>query len=280
MPLTDLQIERILHPDHAHVQIVCGLEALGLSKIGTALTRIAKTGRLPGAPDHGIGVQIAKNSRELRPYVERAKAGGGLAVIVVFQPDSAKQARDVMGWLELQSRVLGGQVRPLLILDAAETEMRDIATRLSNQSQFLQPWGAEMVRVHLRHIEKVELDTKPLRKEILRASGGVPAEVVKLVDAMRDAPDPTVVARNWEAKLTVPHGFLQGALGQALGMLDMAEGGDFETLNQLVRGETGADLIDLGPDLVAMGFALRRDPRTGHFRRSAFGDLVSNRIES
>ena len=47
--------------------------------------------------------------------------------------------------------------------------MRDMATGRSEQSQFLAAWGAEMVRVHLHHIEKVELDTGSLRDAILSA---------------------------------------------------------------------------------------------------------------
>ncbi|WP_066811146.1 hypothetical protein [Frigidibacter mobilis] len=92
--------------------------------------------------------------------------------------------------------------------------MRDVATRRREQSQFLAAWGAEMVRVHLHHIEKVELDTRPLREAILSSTGGIPSETIKLIAAMRVAADPIEEARGWKATLRVPAGLLNGALGR------------------------------------------------------------------
>lgn len=278
-PLTDLQIERIVQPKDAPVQIVCGLETLGLSKVGPSLKRIAQSGHLPGAPDHGISVEIVRSTRELRAQVDR-KVGTGLTSIVVFTPDTPKEAHDSIVWLERHPRVLGKQVRPLILLDAAETEMRDVATRRREQSQFLAAWGAEMVRVHLHHIEKVELDTRPLREAILSSTGGIPSETIKLIAAMRVAADPIEEARGWKATLRVPAGLLNGALGQALVMLDMADNEDYQAFNELVREHIGADLTDLGPDFVATGLVSIWQPKSGRIRRSALGDLLSLQIES
>jgi len=193
-PLTDLQIERIVSPENSPVQIVCGLEPLGLSKIGPSLKQIAQSGHLPGARELDISVEIVKNTRELRAHVDRP-GGGELSLIVVFYPETPKQAHDVIAWLERQPRVLNKQVRPLLLLDAAESEMRDIATRRPEQSQFLTAWGTEMVRVHFHHIEKVELDTRQLRDAILASTGGIPSETIKLIAAMRTATDPMAVTK-------------------------------------------------------------------------------------
>ncbi|XOY55985.1 MAG: hypothetical protein ACMUJK_14855 [Rhodobacterales bacterium] len=276
-PLTDLQIERIVQPDHSVVQIVCGLEALGLSKVGPSLRRISQAGHLPGAPDRGIEVEIVKTPSEMRARVE-AKSCGGLTSIVVFTPETAKQANEVISWLERQPRVLNKQVRPLLLLDAAETHMRDIATRRPEQSQFLATWGAEMLRVHLHHIEKVELDTRPYRTAILSTTGGIPSETIKVIAAMRVATDPMEVVEGWTVNMRVPPGLLNEALGKALSMLEMADGDDYGTFNDLVRDHTGADMTDLGPDLVALGLISGWKPKSGRIRRSALGDLLCKKM--
>lgn len=70
-PLTDLQTERLFHPDAHPVQIVCGLEMLGLSKVGVALKRIAESGRIPGSPERELTVDIVKTPKELRAIVDR-----------------------------------------------------------------------------------------------------------------------------------------------------------------------------------------------------------------
>ncbi|TDX27928.1 hypothetical protein [Rhodovulum visakhapatnamense] len=277
-PLTDLQIERIVQPQDATGQIVCGLEALGLSKVGSSLKRIAESGHLPGAPEQGINVEIVRSKRELRAPVER-KGASQNPVILVFTPEDRKEAHDALTWLEHQPRVLNKQVRPLLLLDAANTEMRDIATRRPEQSQFLTAWGAEMIRIHLSHIEKVELDTKPMRSAILAAAGGIPSETIKLISAMRVAEDPLEVAREWKVSFRMPAGLLNGTLGKALSILDMGDDEDADTFNEILRDHAGADLVDIGPDLVATGLATWFKKKAGRIRRSALGDLLARETE-
>lgn len=277
-PLTDLQIERIVQPEEATVQIVCGLDALGLTKVGTSMERIAETGRLPGAGDHGLAVKIVRSTKELRAQVE-LKTSGPLHAILVFAPESAKEAHDALAWLERQPQVINKQVRPLILLDAAETEMRDIATRRPDQSQFLSAWGAEMIRIHLSQIEQVELDTQQLRNAILNSTGGVPSEVIKLIAEMRLSYDPLEAATTWKATIKVPASLLGGPLGQVLTMFDMDDGDDQETFNELLRGETGVDLVDVGPDLLATGLASYSKSKGGRLGRSALGDFLSRQID-
>lgn len=277
-PLTDLQIERIVQPQDVTVQIVCGLEALGLSKIGSSLKRIAESGHLSGAPEQRINVEIVRGTRELRTLVERRGASQN-PLILVFTPENRKEAHDALTWLERQPQVLNNQVRPLLLLDAANTEMRDIATRRPEQSQFLTAWGAEMIRIHLSHIEKVELDTKPMRSAILAAAGGIPSETIKLISTMRVAEDPLEVAREWKVSFRVPAGLLNGPLGKALSILDMGDDEDAETFNEILRDHAGADLVDIGPDLVATGLATWFKKKAGRIRRSALGDLLARQTE-
>lgn len=278
-PLTDLQIERIVQPEAAPVQIVCGLDTLGLSKVGPSLKRISETGRLPGAPKEEIPVHIADSVRDLRNSVERTRAGDRHISLVIFTPSDSKEAQTAITWLERQSRVLGGQARPLIILDAADAQMRELANRRTEQSQYLAAWGAEMIRVHLHHIEKTDLDTPAHRGAILEAAGGIPSGTVKLIREMRIASDPMETARTWNASLKIPASILQESIGQALVMLDMFEGEDFEACNDLMRDHIGFDLDDIGPDLLATGLLSNWNPKTETIRRSALGNLIAKKIE-
>ena len=81
-------------------------------------------------------------------------------------------------------------MRPLVILNAADLEMQSIANRRGDQAQFLTAWGAEMPRVHLDQVEKTDLDTPAHRETILAATGGMPAEILKLIRQMALADDP------------------------------------------------------------------------------------------
>ena len=157
--------------------------------------------------------------------------------------------------------------------------MREIANTRCEQSQYLAAWGAEMVRVHLHHIEKSDLDTPQYRDAILKASGGVPSETVKLIREMRTATDPMKVARDWTTSFKIAPGILRDSIGQALLMLDMLDGGGYEALNELMREDLGFDLVDIGPDLVACGLIASWEPESGHVRRSALGNRVARRIE-
>lgn len=278
-PLTDLQIERIVDPQASPVQIVCGLDVLGLSKVGPSLKRIAEIGRLPGARSDDIPVHIVTSERDLRSRVERSRPGDSHISLVIYAPATAKDASTAINWLERQARVLGGQARPLIILDAADADMREIANARHEQSQYLAAWGSEMIRVHLHHIEKTDLDTPAHRGVILDAGGGVPSETVKIIREMRTASDPMKVAKAWSSSFKIPDGILDDAIGQALVMLDMFDGEDYEAFNDLMREDFGFDLVDIGPDLLASGLVATWDPEHGQIRRSALGNLVAKRIE-
>ncbi len=278
-PLTDLQIERFFHQEALPVQIVCGLEMLSLSKVGVSLKRIVESGRLPGGPEKGVSVDIAKNSRDLQSLVVRRSPAGQPRSLVLFAPDTAEQADQVINWLERQPTILDRRVMPILVLDAANKEMRNCATARSGETQFLTPWGAEMVRMHLHQSEQMELDTKPIRDAIMAATGGVPDEVAKLIRELRTQSDPMSFLRTWSANIVVPDSLFDAAEGKALQLLDLYDGKDFDFINELVREETGEDIISVGPDLLAMGLLSDWRPQERRIRRSALGDLISRMMQ-
>lgn len=273
-PLTDLQTERLFHPDAHPVQIICGLEPLGLSKVGVALKRISDNGRVPGGPETGLSVDVVKSPKELRAIIDRKDPSSFKRSLVFFTPENAAQTDEVIRWAERQPSVIDHRVMPILLLDAADRDQRDIATARMEQAQFLTPWGEEMVRMHLHQVEQMELDTKTIRSEILRATGGVPAEVVKLIRELRRQNDPIGFVKGWRASSNTPEGLFLTAEGKTLRLLDLYDGKDYRTFNELVLDETGKDLISVGPDLLAMGLLSVWNPQDGRIRRSELGSLL------
>lgn len=273
-PLTDLQTERLFHPDAHPVQIICGLEMLGLSKAGVAIKRISDNGRVPGGPETGLTVDLVKSTKELRSIIDRKDSSSFKRSVVFFTPENAGQTDEVIRWAERQPSVIDHRVMPILLLDAADRDKRDIATARMGQAQFLKSWGEEMVRMHLHQVEQMELDTKTIRSEIMHATGGVPAEVVKLIRELRRQNDPVDFVKGWRASINAPKGLFQNAEGKALRLMDLYDGKDYGTFNELVLDETGKDLVSVGPDLVAMGLLSAWSPQDERIRRSELGSLL------
>ena len=282
-PLTDFQIERLLNADRALARIVCGLDELGLSKVGIALKRIAAAGPLPGVGEVGVDVDVVMTDRrkDIRPVLDGVRKSAAQRLILIHTPASAAEATQALAWLEGQVAVLNRNVYPVLLLNAADAEMRALANRRQDQSEFLAAWGVEMVRVHLSNIECSELDTPQIREKILAATGGIPNDTVKLINTLVRAQNQDDVFLSWKPALWQSDALVRGALGQALTMVeDTADAGDYDALDDMIRETTGADLITHGPDLVATGLVTTFNPKAKRVRRSALGDLLAKQIET
>lgn len=280
-PLTDFQIERMLRLESPPVQLVCGLGAFGLKKVGSALKCIAAMNQLSGIVKENAEVIVAESRSDLRSVIDRVRKSDVRTRIIVRCSGNAQEANEEIKWFESQSVVLDGQVRPILLLDAANAEMRALASRRSEQTEFLAPWGSEMLRVHLSNIDHTEFDTPELRKRILEKTGGIPSDTVKLVaELARSQHGHEEVLSAWSSTLRVPEEIAQGSIGRALLWIDdTSDPGEYDTLNDFMREDTGADLVTLGPDLLAMGVVATWNPKAKRIRRSAFGELLVSHIE-
>lgn len=278
-PLTDHQIERLLESDETRspVRIVCGLEILGLGKVGQAMKRLAEMGQLAGAPDEGVEVVKVDNSRDMRRAFERAARPGGPMKTILRRPASAGEAEEEISWLERRPEVIGSEsgLRPLYVLDAADPEMRQIATRRQDAAELLRPWSEEMIRFHLHNIERTELDSRKLRQRILEKTGGIPSETIALIKALYSADDHETAFREWSTRARFPEDLSTGDLGRALGVIeDTEEAETYDVINDLLREETGKDIITLGPDLVATGLLAAWSARSHRIQVSALGRMV------
>lgn len=279
-PLTDFQIERILDRDGKPVQIICGLDILGLHRIGTALKRISETGPLPGAGKEGIELVMTETDKDIRMIFKRSHKSDLKRTVLIHKSAGAAKAVEELSWLERQKEVLDGHIRPIILLDAADSDMRALAIRRSDQSEFLGAWGAEMVRVHLSNIERSELDVVQIRDRILAATGGIPSDVVKLVSALHQSPSSEDVFTTWQPSLKASDPIVKGRLGHVLAMIEETTSmGDYEALDDMLRETFGADLISLGPDLSATGLITTWAPKTGRISKSALGHLVTRMLD-
>ncbi|OOY31103.1 hypothetical protein BMI88_08135 [Thioclava sp. F36-6] len=277
-PLSDFQIERLISKNTKDpVQIICGLEVLGIAKVSQSLRRIAETGNFPGAQEDKILVQEAVSTSDLRRIVDNTRAETGKRKILVYETEDPAEAKSLLNWLGGQKTVLNGTIRPVIILSASDPDMRALAIRRGEQTQFLSPWGAEMIRVHLDELERTDLDTPDLRNTILAKTGGIPLEVTSLVSTMIASERPSEEAKNWKAKPKLPNGFLSDAVGVALWVLN--EDGDFDTKNEILRDNAGKDFESIGPDLQATGLVARSHDRKTQYRLTAFGQLIASSVE-
>ena len=278
-PLTDHQIERLLQPDETRspVRIVCGLDILGLGKVRQAIKRLAEMGQLAGAQTENVEVVTVDNPRDLRRALERVPRPGGPMKIILRRPGSAGEAEEEIAWLERRPEVIGSEnvLRPIFILDAADPEMRGIATRRQDAAELLRPWSEEMIRFHLHNIEHTELDSRALRQRILEATGGIPSEAISLVKALYTSDDHETAFSEWRTSVRFPEGLSTGDLGRALGVIEDTEDAEtYDVINDLLREETGKDIITLGPDLVATGLVAVLSARSHRIRVSALGRMV------
>lgn len=275
MPLADLQIERMLDPSIRRPSIVCGLEFLGLSKVGAALKHLADSGSIPGGGKDGITITLHESHRDIRRILDATGRASARRHALVYTPGAAQEAREQLDWLERQPSILDGRVRPILLMDAADAEKRALAIRRKDQTEFLSPWGAEMIRVHLQNIEKTEMDTPETRKRILKVSGGIPGDIIDLIDRLVAARDPDDVFAGWKSSLRPAQIQAFGEIGRALTILeDVEDPSAYDAMDDLLRGETGSDLVTLGPDLVATGILTNWNPKTKQLRCSALGMLL------
>lgn len=275
--LTDLEIERLLSDHDNATRLVCGLPALGLGKVGTALKRLAGEGQLPAhRPEEKIEVEATDTVKAFTAAVGRARSGRIFRVLV-HTPSTAREARDVLGWLEKgRSPVMDGCIRPILLLDATDPEMREIALRRRDQSEYLKPWAGDMIRVHLHNIEATPLDTPDDRKRILEKTGGIPSDTTALIRKLRFADDKEAVYADWSSPIPVPADIAEGELGQMLDYMDgEIKDGNYEALDDILRDAFHKDLVTIGPDLLATAMVSLWQPKQRQIRRSALGTLVA-----
>jgi len=159
-------------------------------------------------------------------------------------------------------------------------KINNLATRRAEDAVWLAAWGAEMLRVHLHNIE-CDLDSRARRAKILAVTGGIPSEVVKLVNAMHRSDDPDAVAEAYTARISSISSITSGPLGRALVIIEETHiADDYLAMNELLRENIGQDLSGIGPDMLAMGLISGWNPTAYHVRRSALGALIVALIET
>ncbi len=154
MPLTDLQIERLLDPVAPGVKIVCGLKILGLDKIGKAFAKINEDLGLPGSNSETvIQVEQTTTTKDFRKMLDAPISRGVGMTVLVHESDGTDDIEKLVEFAERHPKVIAGHLRPIFPVDALDSRMRHLAARRKESSVYLSPWGVEMLRMHMRQIE-------------------------------------------------------------------------------------------------------------------------------
>ncbi len=287
VPLTVLQIERLMDMDNIAPRVVCGIKLLGLERVGTMLERLNREMAMPGISEgKAVEVVTTDNQSKMRAAVEKKVPTNTVRVVVHHLTGSARDAERILDFLGNFQAILSKKVRPIVLLDAESDGLRDLANRQGDAAVFLAPWGGDFLRMHLHQAEANHLDTPSVREAIMRATGGVPGLVVRAVQRLRSEENPANAAEHLEEVLDKISGLrLTTAMRDALELVveyprarDQDAEEHYELLNDLCRDTMGADLATLGPDLKALGLLRTFFPTRKLIEASALGAIVSQNV--
>ena len=147
LPLTDLQIERLLDPARPGVKIVCGLKLLALDKVGPALSWLHDELTLPG-PRVGVRVRVEQTSttKEFRKRLDAAPARGTNLTVLAHMGNDPDEIKRLVDFADRHPKVIGCGVRPIFLVDATDQRFRHLAARRKEDCAYLAPWGMDMLK--------------------------------------------------------------------------------------------------------------------------------------
>ena len=208
--------------------------------------------------------------------------GRGRSRFVVVCPSKMPIDEKLIALTESQQAVRNGTVRPIFVLDAADPVMRQTAIR--RKAIELKPWGEEMLRVYLERIEL--FDSQSFREVVLRKTGGIPDEVVKLLRKIQKSnDDPIAEAERSDDAVVDSIIDDDGIFSRVTEILVQMESlysdnGDsvehiYEYANEDILKQVGVNLETIGYDLMALG-VLDIFEIGGKFRVTHLGKLLTS----
>ena len=288
-PLTDGQLRHLLHDeDVPGVRLVTGTRILGLRNVGPAIQNYART-LAPKPGGREIIVEVAKNVNEFAASLRKEPKRRIQIKVVVYAPLSNHNngIRQLLNFSEGLASVKAGSVRPILVLNAEQPNLREVA--IGREALALRPWGGEMLRTYLNLIEEQPLDRRDLRDAILVRTGGIPDEVVRVLSNIRGKENPSAAIKVLDAvslkKIGVRDKGLREAtviLADIVALTKSDEEVDhvqiYDLANDEIGRKVGCDLETIGSDLLALGILDQFEPRERKFRISRLGRLLAKRL--
>lgn len=284
-PLTDSQLQSIFQVDGAAagIQFIVGTRLLGLNYVNAAIEKYSKTFEI-GSEQTMIDVQLARTQNEYAELIRSGPRDKFQLKVVICSP-RISVSRNLIEFTENQSSVMTGTVRPILVLDALQPDLRELAIRRGAIS--LRPWGEEMLRTYLKQVEMPVADD--LQEIVLLKTGGIPDYVVKALVEIRESSESYIRAVENLDTFQVP-GVIEGndtfvkaleEIGQAQSMLDEKEvivSQLYDLVDQEIRLKTSVDFETIGYDLLALGALDIFEPK-GKFRITYLGRLLTKQKE-
>ena len=287
LPLTDMQIVRLFDRADNSPRIVCGLRLLGLDDLGRYLERFNDDSSLPGVrPDRPVSILSTDDQNVFRKVLDkRPRQKGEMKVLLHIFNGLATDAQKLLQIASQRPHVSNGHIRPILLLNAAVSDLRDLATRNLYPTEYLSPWGPDALRMHLRQMQATDLDQTEIRNRILEETGGVPDRVVEIVNKLHLADDRDALLAG--INVTLPHQALLPDLDRLKKDLEVLHcyddenpsQKDYNDLNALALDHTGKDLETLVPDLQAMGLVQSWVADRYHLRLSSLVRYLYNIVQ-
>ena len=288
-PLTDGQLRHLLHDeDVPGVRLVTGTRILGLRNVGPAIQNYAQT-LAPKPGGREIIVEVAKNANEFAASLRKEPKRRIQIKVVVYAPLSNQynNIRQLLNLTEGLASVKAGAVRPVLVLNAEQPNLREVA--IGREALALRPWGGEMLRTYLNLIEEQPLDRRDLRDAILDRTGGIPDEVVRVLSNIRKEENPLAAICALDAVSLKKIGVRDDGLREATVILtdivaltksdmEFDHVQVYDLANDEIGRKVGCDLETIGSDLLALGILDQFEPREKKFRITRLGRLLAMRL--
>lgn len=284
-PLTDSQLREVLHSAEGNqeIQFITGAQLLGLYNVGKAIEDFSKTFYM-NSEYPKLDVCVVKSESDYAKAMRKgARSESQLKVVIACSQkigSNGKVVEKLINFTERLSAIKEGSIKSILVLDAVDNEMRQLAIR--RNAIMLRPWGEDMLRTYLNLVEISDIsDTEDIRESILSRTGGIPNEIVQLVSMIKKGK----VVESVEVAQVGNIARSDHRLSQAVSILVEAQSMidedrknieiAYEIASQEIRNKTGVELDTIGYDLLALG-ALDAFVPGRNFRTTYFGRLLAS----
>ena len=280
-PLTDYQMQMLLQgdTDRLDCRFVAGTPILGLDYVAKAMVDFAdRVNR--SSNSSSISVHVVNSSKKFSDEMRSNPRDAAPIKVVVFYPKD-ELSDQLIGFADSQALVSLGNIRPILIIDASNSKLREIA--INRDAVLLRPWGEEMLRSYLEFVEGSPRDR--ICECILDKTGGIPDSILRLLSDLRKSSGEQ---------------FRELENMQPIQVDDIADDGDvpkitkllydvqrmanedsvgvnhlYDSVREQIRSEVDTDLDTIGRDLMILGILDVFDPKKKNFRITHFGRLIA-----
>ena len=279
-PLTDRELHRLLTDESTvGAHYVSGMDALGLDKVSDSIENYANYYNFC-VGNENVNVYTANSSKGFNELMSQIRSKGISKNVVSYRP-TRNEIDQLIRYTQDSPEILEGKIRLVIVLDAIDPYLRDIAIRFN--AIVVKPWGGEMFRIFLEIIEEPEF--KGLREKVLEKTGGIPDEIVRVIAVLNKSEDPEQELENIKISLEPIKLIGSDLIGATKQLLEVNSLNDdnreenqielFDLAIEDLRKELNLDLETVGHELRVLGILDQFLPNEKKFKISYLGRLIS-----